>query len=177
MLHGERIGLRARLEPDVPVLHEELYEDVLTRSRADTRPWQPTPAGFSPYAVGEASDGHAAFTVVELTTGEVVGEAIVWGIDGHNRLAHLGLAVRPGFRGRGYGAEAVRVMCRYVFTVRGFQRAQLETLADNEPMIRAAERAGFVREGLLRRSAWVYGEFLDEVILGLLAEDWAKTEG
>ncbi|WP_457027928.1 GNAT family N-acetyltransferase [Kitasatospora sp. P5_F3] len=176
MLRGERIGLRVRLESDVPVLHEELYEDVLTRSRADTRPWQPTPVGASPYAVGEASEGHAAFTVVELTSGEVVGEAIVWGIDSHNRLAHLGLALRPGFRGRGYGAESVRVMCQYVFEVRGFQRVQLETLADNEPMIRAAESAGFVQEGRLRRSAWVYGEYLDEVILALLAEDWAKTE-
>ncbi|BFV56014.1 GNAT family protein [Kitasatospora sp. CMC57] len=176
MLHGERIGLRARLESDVPVLHEKLYEDVLTRSRADSRPWRPTPVGSSPYAVGEPADDHAAFTVVESATGEVAGEAIVWGIDSHNRLAHLGLAVLPAFRGRGYGAESVRLMCRYVFTVRGLQRAQVETLADNEPMIRAAESAGFVREGLLRRAAWVHGEFLDEAVLGLLAEDWAKTE-
>ncbi|GAA1167667.1 RimJ/RimL family protein N-acetyltransferase [Kitasatospora gansuensis] len=176
MLRGERIGLRARVESDVPVLHEELYDDVLGRSRADTRPWQPTPVGFSPYAVNEPKDGHAEFTVVELTTNEVVGEAIVWGIDSHNRLAHLGLALRPAFRGRGYGAESVRLMCHYIFTVRGFQRAQLETLADNAPMIRAAESAGFVREGLLRRNAWVYGEWLDEVILGLLAEDWAKEK-
>lgn len=175
MLHGERIGLRARLETDVPILHEELYEDVLTRSRADTRPWQPTPPAFSPYAVGEPGDGHAAFTVVELATGEVAGEAIVWGIDTHNRVAHLGLGLRPGFRGRGYGADSVRVMCGYGFGIRGFQRLQLETLVDNEPMLRAAESVGFVREGLLRRAAWVNGEFLDEVILGLLAEDWKKA--
>jgi RimJ/RimL family protein N-acetyltransferase len=31
---------------------------------------------------------------------------------------------------------------------------------------------GFVREGVLRSSAWVMGEFLDEVLLGLLAQDW-----
>jgi RimJ/RimL family protein N-acetyltransferase len=39
-------------------------------------------------------------------------------------------------------------------------------------MLRAAESNGFVREGVLRSSAWVMGEFLDEVLLGLLAEDW-----
>jgi RimJ/RimL family protein N-acetyltransferase len=39
-------------------------------------------------------------------------------------------------------------------------------------MLKAAERAGFVREGTLRRAAWVTGEFVDEVILGLLAADW-----
>ncbi len=41
-------------------------------------------------------------------------------------------------------------------------------------MVAAATRAGFVLEGTLRRSAWVTGEFLDEVLLGLLAEDWTE---
>lgn len=41
------------------------------------------------------------------------------------------------------------------------------------PMIRAAARAGFVPEGRLRRAAWVNGDFADEVILGMLATDWA----
>ncbi len=36
----------------------------------------------------------------------------------------------------------------------------------------AAGAGGFVREGVLRSSAWVMGEFLDEVLLGLLAQDW-----
>ncbi|MFD3805687.1 hypothetical protein ACFWSF_29960 [Streptomyces sp. NPDC058611] len=39
-------------------------------------------------------------------------------------------------------------------------------------MIRAARSAGFAVEGTLRRSAWVYGAFVDEVVQGLLAEDW-----
>ncbi|MFJ8042042.1 GNAT family N-acetyltransferase [Kitasatospora sp. NPDC096147] len=172
MLRGERIGLRARIESDVQVLHEELHDDVLTRSKADTRPWQPTPVAHSVYAVGESSAEHAPFTVVDLGSGEVLGEAIVWGIDQHNRLAHLGLAVLPAHRGKGYGAEAVKVMCRYGFRIRGFQRLQLETLADNHAMIGAAERNGFVREGLLRRNAWVDGAFHDEVVLGLLADEW-----
>ncbi|WUL62212.1 hypothetical protein OHS16_31140 [Streptomyces sp. NBC_00344] len=39
-------------------------------------------------------------------------------------------------------------------------------------MLRSAWRNGFVREGVLRSSAWVMGEFLDEVLLGLLVRDW-----
>jgi RimJ/RimL family protein N-acetyltransferase len=41
-------------------------------------------------------------------------------------------------------------------------------------MIRTASRAGFVYEGRLRRAAWVYGDFADEVILGMLAADWTS---
>ncbi|WP_035841463.1 GNAT family N-acetyltransferase [Kitasatospora azatica] len=174
MINGQRIGLRARHESDVPVLQSELYDDVATRSRADSRPWRPISPGAadSPYAPAPSSGEVAFFSVVELTSGELAGEALLWGIDTHNRTAHLGLSLRPSFRGRGLGTDLVRTLCQYGFTVRGLHRLQLETLADNSAMIAAATRAGFAVEGTLRRAAWVYGEFLDEVILGLLAEDW-----
>jgi RimJ/RimL family protein N-acetyltransferase len=170
MLRGDKISLRARYETDVPVLHSELYDDVATRSRADSRPWRPIAPGSSasPYAVSDPSDEVAFFSVVHLADDELAGEALLWGIDVHNRTAHLGLSLRPAFRGRGLGADTVRVLCRYGFAVRGLHRLQIETLADNAAMIRAAGQAGFVLEGTLRRAAWVNGEFIDEVILGLL---------
>ena len=39
-------------------------------------------------------------------------------------------------------------------------------------MVAVLCRYGFVREGVLRSSAWVMGEFLDEVLLGLLVHEW-----
>ena len=66
----------------------------------------------------------------------------------------------------------MRVLCRYGFEVRGLHRMQVDTLADNAAMIRAATQAGFTREGTLRQAAWVLGEFADEVILGQLAPEW-----
>lgn len=174
MLRGEKVGLRARYESDVPVLHAELYDDVATRSKADSRPWRPIAPGSptSPYAVSPATDDAACFSVVRLADGELAGEALLWGIDLHNRTAHLGISLRPGFRRRGLGSDVVGVLCYYGFAVRGLHRLQVDTLAENAAMIRAAERAGFVIEGTLRRAAWVGGDFADEVILGLLATDW-----
>jgi RimJ/RimL family protein N-acetyltransferase len=179
MLHGELVMLRARLEADVPVLHRELHEDVATRSQADSRPWMPLAEGSaSPYAAtGEPGDA-AAFSVVEKASGDLAGEALLWGIDLHNRMAHIGISLRPGFRGRGLSTDAVRTLCEYGFSVRGLHRLQIETLAGNEAMIRTANRAGFSREGHFRRSAWVLGAFADEVVLGLLVDDWkASTSG
>ncbi|MDX3077476.1 GNAT family protein [Streptomyces sp. MI02-7b] len=174
MMHGEKIGLRARQESDVDVLHSELYDDVAVRSRADSRPWRPVPrdAGRSPFAVTDPADGAAVFSVVELESQELAGEALLWGIDTHNRTAHIGISLRPAFRGRGFAVDVVRTLCEYGFAVRGLQRLQIETLADNAPMVAAATAAGFVREGTLRRSAWVYGAFADEAVLGLLASEW-----
>lgn len=175
MLCGEMAGLRARHDNDVPVLHAELYEDVATRVRADSRPWYPIPPGpGSPYRATVPDEHVACFSVIELATGDLAGEALLWNIDSHNRAAHIGISLRPAFRGRGLGTDTVRVLCRYGFTILGLHRLQAETLADNDAMIQAAIRVGFVREGTLRRSAWVSGHFADEVILGLLAAEWKQ---
>lgn len=175
MMRGDKTGLRARREADVPVLHA-LHDDVATRSREDSRPWRPIPPGsaHSPFAIGEPSDAAVPFSVVELDSQELAGAALLWGIDTHNRTARLGISLLPAFRGRGLGSDVVRVLCEYGIAVRGMQRLQVDTLADNASMIAAATKAGFTIEGTLRRSAWVYGAFADVVFLGLLAHEWAS---
>jgi RimJ/RimL family protein N-acetyltransferase len=120
------------------------------------------------------ADDVAVFSVVRLSDEELAGEALLWGIDVHNRTAHVGISLRPAFRGRGLGADTVRLLCHYGFAVRGLHRLQIETLADNVSMIAVATRVGFVPEGTLRRSAWVEGGFADEAILGMLASEWSQ---
>ncbi|GAA4040287.1 GNAT family N-acetyltransferase [Nonomuraea soli] len=179
MLRGDKVGLRARYEADIPILLTELYDDPVNSSRSESRPWRPiTPGSKDPrLVVDDTQQGLVQFSIVELEGGTLVGTATFWGIDTHNRNAHLGLGLLPSARGKGYGADAVAVLCHYGFVVRGLQRLQIETLADNAAMLRSAERNGFVREGVLRSSAWVMGEFLDEVVLGLLAQDWKTLPG
>ena len=141
MLSGEQVALRPRIEDDVPVLHAELYDDV------------------------------AFFSVVEQASGELAGEALVYAIDGHNRTGHVGLALRPAFRGRGLAKDTLTLLCRYGFEVRGLNRLQLETLSDNEAMIKTALGVGFVEEGRLRSSRWIGGGFADELVFGQLADE------
>ncbi len=88
------------------------------------------------------------------------------------RSAHLGLRLLPAARGKGYGADVVATLCYYGFVAGGLQRLRIETLADNHAMLGSAEHNGFVREGVLRSSAWALGEFLDEALLGLLVPGW-----
>ncbi|AUG77523.1 N-acetyltransferase [Kitasatospora sp. MMS16-BH015] len=174
MLRGEKVGLRARHEEDGPVLRAEFYDDPVHCARTESAPWRPVPPTAPDRRVmAEGGDQNSVqFSVVELAGGTLIGAATVWGIDTHHRQAHLGLGVFPAARGQGYSTDIVAVLLDYAFTVRNLHRIQLETLADNTAMLRAAERNGFRREGVLHRATWVLGEYMDEVLLALLAEEW-----
>ncbi|WP_085369697.1 GNAT family N-acetyltransferase [Leifsonia sp. NCR5] len=175
MLTGSTVGLRARHEEDIPILLKEMWDDVVVGSHAEGSPWRPiSPGSDDPrLKAGTSDDDVVRFSIVELAGGTLIGAATLWGIDTHNRFAHIGLGLTPAARGHGYGTDVVAVLTHYGFVVRGLHRLQIETLADNTAMLRAAESNGYVREGTTRASAWVLGEFIDEVILGLLAAEYA----
>ncbi|HEX5118232.1 MAG TPA: GNAT family protein [Pseudonocardiaceae bacterium] len=173
-LTGELVRLRARMEADVPVLEAELHDDVAGTVRGSRRPWRPLSPGAqaSRNRVAEPTDREASFSVVTLEADALAGKAALWGINTHSRSAHIGLALRPAYRGKGLGTDVVRVLCHYGFVVLGLHRIQVDTLADNHAMITAAERVGFRREVVERQATFVLGEFIDEAILGLLAHEW-----
>ncbi|SIO87906.1 GNAT family N-acetyltransferase [Nocardiopsis sp. JB363] len=178
MLRGDKVGLRARHDEDIPVLRTELYDDVVNSARAEGGPWRPiTPGSDDPRLVVDGKkEGLVQFSIIELDGGTLIGTATLWGIDTHNRSAHIGLGLLPAVRGKGYGTDVVAVLCHYGFVVHSLHRLQIETVADNAAMLRAAENNGFVREGVLRSSGWVMGEFMDEVLMGLLAHEWKPTQ-
>jgi RimJ/RimL family protein N-acetyltransferase len=176
MLRGERVGLRAVGPDDVRVFVEELNNDVEVMIVASGGYWRP-----QSYAAAErrfAKDAEdppedrIGFAVEELSTSKLAGQAQLWGVDSHNRTGHLGYSLLPACRGRGLGKDAIAVLCDYGFRVRGLHRLQIDTLASNGASRGAAEANGFVLEGQLRCSAWVGGAFEDEVVYGMLVDEW-----
>lgn len=79
---------------------------------------------------------------------------------------------------KGYGREAIDLILGYAFRLRNLQRVHLTTSSNNERAIRCYLACGFVEEGRLRRQIWCNGEYVDEVHMGILVEEWvAKQQG
>lgn len=178
MLTGEQVVLRAYTRSDVErIARWDL--DVETWRLASDRPWVPkTPADVvKEWEEGKAfrvDDTNVPF-VVDVG-GQPVGGVSLWDVDVHNRRGHVGLAMAPDSRGKGWGTDAVRVLLAYAFLDRGLNRVQLETLATNAAMLGAARKAGFVQEGVWREDAWVHGEFADQVVMSVLRSEWLARQ-
>lgn len=87
-------------------------------------------------------------------------------------LFEVGIELFAEARGRGYGTEVLETFARYLFDEERATRVQLGTDVDNAAMRRAAEKAGFAFEGVMR-GFWptVEGPARDYALYGRTAAD------
>ncbi len=85
--------------------------------------------------------------IVERDT--IVGGASLTNYDTDRNRVELGYWLLPHGRGHGIATRVVRALATHAFYV-GLQRVEAVVRPENTPSIRVLERAGFVREGLMR---------------------------
>jgi RimJ/RimL family protein N-acetyltransferase len=95
----------------------------------------------------------------------------MYGPNEASRALNIGLSLIPDARGRGYGTEAQRLIAELLFRLFDIQRVEASTDIDNVAEQRSLEKAGFTREGVLRRAQSRAGGYHDLVSYSILRED------
>jgi RimJ/RimL family protein N-acetyltransferase len=102
------------------------------------------------------------------------------GLLGIHRAGRAELSILIGERAywsRGYGADAIRALCRFGFGELDLRRIALIADADNARGIACYLRCGFRHEGVLRAHRLRYGKPLDMVAMAVLREEFAALSG
>ena len=163
-LEDEEILLRPFGEDDIPAIAAACQDPEIPR-------WTGVP---SPYTEDDARGflrqvEETAFAITDRRTGELIGAIGVREVDHAN--AQIGYWVKREARGRGVATRALGLVSRWAFDELGAGRVQLFTEPANVASQRVAEKAGFMREGVLRRYLYIKGQRRDGVIFSLLPED------
>jgi aminoglycoside 6'-N-acetyltransferase len=170
VLRGSRIQLRPVTQADLPVLLGILREPAVARH------WSVPDDDFDRHELlaGDDADGAEAITTFAI----VLGERIIGWIAGWEKLpldyrhAGIDLFLSGEQQGKGFGPEAIRLVCRFLFEERGHHRITIDPAADNLTAIRAYEKVGFRRVGVMRRyERGADGTYHDGLLLDLLPED------
>jgi [ribosomal protein S5]-alanine N-acetyltransferase len=173
-LSDGHLTLRFTLERDIPEMLIAYQDDPLLHVRM-SRERPPSGAELGRELEGaerERGEGtRASLTIVEPPAQQCRGAVTVHTINWDQRRAELGVWVALEHRGRGLGRRALRLVTPWLFGTWGLKRLELLTDPDNEPMLRAAHAAGFVREGVLRAYRRAGRGRRDMVVLSLLAND------
>lgn len=91
-----------------------------------------------------------------------------------DRRAVVGTWLGRAHWGTGANQESKALILHYAFAHLGLQRVSAYAHPENVRSLKALEKLGFAREGLLRHWHVHGGEPRDVVILGLLREEWER---
>jgi len=169
-----RLTLRWLTEADVGALFAIFSDpDVM-------RYWSSTPhqdLAATRRLLAEVQDGFRRRTLLEwgvALRGEdcVIGTCTLADLDFDNRRAEIGFALGRAHWGSGYMNEALTALLDFAFEGLDLHRIEADVDPRNAASIRALERLGFQREGLLRERWQVGGEIADSLFLGLLRDEW-----
>lgn len=176
LLRGEQVRLRATTDADLDPLVDWWRRDdaaVLQQGGVQHRPAASVREMFQAWSRND-SPGGAGFSIDD-EEGRLIGHTTLWGGGLPARVATFAIIIGPDAVGRGYGTDATRTMLRYAFDELGLNKVELRVWAFNTRALRAYEKAGFVREGVRRAAAFHGGRFHDEVLMGVLAGEFAAA--
>ncbi len=94
------------------------------------------------------------------------------------RSAEIAIAIgEADYRGKGYGTETIRMLVQIAFDEFNLNRIWLMAYEPNVAAIRAYEKAGFVKEGLLREYAYLGGVYHNAFIMSMIRRDYESGKG
>lgn len=115
----------------------------------------------------------AMFTIYELPAYRPIGNVDLHAIDQANRSAELGIMIgEADARGRGYGTEAVRLVCDVGFNALGLNSISLVTFGWNIAGQKAYVKAGFREIGRRREARWFDGRYWDDILYDILRTEF-----
>lgn len=167
------VVLRPLSSPDVEWLAETCNDPELSRY---------VPVLPIPYSVvdaeqfvargieGWATGTHAPFVITDASNGHQLG-MIELHIGPEESVAGVGYWLCRSARGRGAAAIALRLTAGWAIRTLGVERLHVTADPDNHASQRVAERAGFVREGVLRGWLRTPEGRRDRVMFSLLPSD------
>lgn len=115
------------------------------------------------------------FVLVVQLKGEkpMIGQIWIEPIDWDLRIFEIGYFVVKEHEGKGYITEAVKRCCEFIFDELGGSKVEIHYDAYNVRSGNVAKRAGFSKEGQLRkRTKRPNGSIVDRIYYGLLTEEF-----
>lgn len=151
VLSDGTVTLRSWEPADAPAIVECLAGDEELAGWLDRLPQPYTLADAEMYL---AMEGEEKFAITDAESGRILGSiGLRWKEDEEAGTAEVGYWLRRDARRRGYTTRALVLVTRHALES-GAERVYLRADPENLASCRVAEKAGFVREGVLRSAHW-----------------------
>jgi [ribosomal protein S5]-alanine N-acetyltransferase len=174
-LEGRRITLREPREGDATSLFSLLSTEEVSRFIS---PPPSSVEGFERYITWSqrqrAAGLYVCFAIVPRGSDAPIGLVHVRALGPGFGTADWGFAIGSEFWGKGIFTEAAELVLDFAFDVLRTHRLEARAAVCNARGNGAMRKLGAEREGVLRHAFFRDGDYLDQVMWSILAEDWRK---
>ena len=173
VLAGSNFTLRELRKEDAPALLAMLATEEVSRFIS---PLPIMVEGFERFIAWTHRErmvgDYACFAIVPQGMTTAIGIFQVRSLEPGFRTAEWGFAMGVEFWGSGIFTEGARLILNFAFDVIGTYRMEARAATANGRGNGALRKIGAVQEGVLRRSFLRNGQYYDQVLWGILADDW-----
>jgi len=107
---------------------------------------------------------------------KMIGKCILFQFSEQNRRAEIGYLLNREYWRQGLMHQALEAVIDFAFNTLDLHRIEADVDTLNAGSLGLLEKLGFKREGLFRERWFVYDEWQDSVMLGLLKQDWQSRK-
>ncbi|MEW6323724.1 MAG: GNAT family protein [Acidobacteriota bacterium] len=173
VLAGTRMTLRELTLDDAAALLALLTTEEVARFIS---PPPTTVEGFERFILWthreRQAGNYACFAIVPQGMTTAVGIFQLRSLEPSFGTAEWGFAMGSAFWGTGLFAEGARLILDFTFDIVGVHRLEARAAVANGRGNGALRKVGAVQEGILRRSFLRHGQYLDQALWSILADDW-----
>jgi RimJ/RimL family protein N-acetyltransferase len=176
VIEGGSVYLRALERDDVARMHA-WFNDPEVRSFLDAYYPISLDAEAAWYeSLQRPGSKDRVYGIVERESGTHIGNVGLHNIDWPSSAAEVGIVIGDKrYWSKGLGTEAMVAILRFAFATMNLRRIYLKVYAYNTRAIRSYEKAGFVREAMLRDDVYSEGSYHDTIVMGMLREEFFNT--
>ena len=118
--------------------------------------------------------GGRTFTIL-TKKGEPIGNAGFNHLDFRNSHGVLGIMIgEKRLWDKGFGTDAIRILLKFGFDELGLRKIELFLDPGNKRALACYRKCGFVEEGRARKHIFHRGEYIDDLRMGILREEWLR---
>jgi RimJ/RimL family protein N-acetyltransferase len=177
VLKGERVLLAPLRKDDLEVFFGWINDRADVLSAAAYKPVHE--AAHEAWAESVTKDADSViFAIRRVDDDRLVGYVQLVDIDWRNRSAELRLRIGDkDARNQHFGYEGTGLLLTHAFDDLNLTRVWAHVFATNAPTLKGSQRLGFREEGRLRKAAYVGGDYVDVVVIGVLRDEFRPPPG
>lgn len=172
-LRTDRLLIRRFAQRDIDAdVDHQLHPDVMRHIRAVPSRQKAEDDALAYCEPWKGDEGEwCAFAVVLPDTSEYLG-ALVFRIENFDRqTVEFGYRFHPDHQGYGFATESCRALLQFLFETAGVHKVIALCSEQNVASYRLMERLGMQREAVLRGYIQMDGEWVDDLLYGLFADE------